>query len=237
MSRPRKLPAPWQFSTVSLFDNPALVMWNRIGSMPSTKKELRSFLGLASYYRYYIPNFPEIVLPLTDLTKRKVSNILPWSIEAEEAFVKIKDELIRMPTLHTPNISRPFWLYTDASATAIGECLAQHDDVGKELPIAFFSKNPTQMKWSTIEREAFCVLEALKKFDTWVFGGKIQVVSDHNPLTYLTSNAPHGAKLSRWALALQRYNYIVSEGYPAWKCRCLIQISDRFCKIMLTCVK
>ncbi|GBN70331.1 Retrovirus-related Pol polyprotein from transposon 297 [Araneus ventricosus] len=181
-------------------------------SRPSTKKELRSFLGLASYYRDYIPNFSEIVLPLTDLTKRKVPNVLPWSIEAGEAFVKIKDELVRMPTLHTPDISRPFWLYTDASATAIGACLAQHDDVGKELPIAFFSKKltPTQMKWSTIEREAFCVLEALKKFDTWIFGGKIQVVSDHNPLTYLTSSAPHGAKLSRWALALQRYNLTIS---------------------------
>ncbi|GBM54862.1 Retrovirus-related Pol polyprotein from transposon 297 [Araneus ventricosus] len=181
-------------------------------STPSTKKELRSFLGLASYYRDYISNFSEIVLPLTDLTKRKVSNVLPWSIEAEEAFVKIKDELIRMPTLHTPDISRPFWLFTDASATAIGACLAQHDDVGKELPIAFFSKKltPTQMKWSTIEREAFCVLEALKKFDTWIFGGKIQVISDHNPLTYLTNSAPHGAKLSRWALALQRYNLTIS---------------------------
>ncbi|GBM76724.1 Retrovirus-related Pol polyprotein from transposon 297, partial [Araneus ventricosus] len=181
-------------------------------SRPSTKKELRSFLGLASYYRDYIPNFSEIVVPLTDLTKRKVSNVLPWSIEAGEAFVNIKDELVRMPTLHTPDIGRPFWLYTDASATAIGACLAQHDDVGKELPIAFFSKKlaPTQMKWSTIEREAFCVLEALKKFDTSVFGGKIQVVSDHNPLTYLTNSAPHGAKLSRWALALQRYNLTIS---------------------------
>ncbi|GBN84296.1 Retrovirus-related Pol polyprotein from transposon opus [Araneus ventricosus] len=116
-----------------------------------------------------------------------------------------------MSTLHTPDISRPFWLYTDASATAIGACLAQHDDVGKELPIAFFSKKltPTQMKWSTIEREVVC-LEALKKFDTWVFGGKIQVVSDHKPLTYLTNSTPHGAKLSRWALALQRYNLTVS---------------------------
>ncbi|GBN17717.1 Retrovirus-related Pol polyprotein from transposon 297 [Araneus ventricosus] len=136
-------------------------------SRPSTKKELRSFLGLASYYRDYIPNFSEIVLPLTDLTKRKVSNILPWSIEAEEAFVKIKDELVRMPTLHTPDISRPFRLYTDASA--IGACLAQHDDVGKELPIAFFSKKltPTQMKWSTTEREAFCVLEEIRYLDIW----------------------------------------------------------------------
>ncbi|GBO35265.1 hypothetical protein AVEN_177938-1 [Araneus ventricosus] len=101
-------------------------------SRPSTKKELRSFLGHASYYRDYIPNVSEIVLPLTDLTKSKVPNAFPWSIEAEEAFVKIKNELIRMPTLHTRDISRPFWLYTDASAIAIGACLAQHDDVGKK---------------------------------------------------------------------------------------------------------
>ncbi|GBO14710.1 hypothetical protein AVEN_67393-1, partial [Araneus ventricosus] len=64
-------------------------VWRNL-SRPSTKKELRSFLGLASYYRDYIPNFPEIVLPPTDLTKRKVSNILPWSIEAEEALQKSK---------------------------------------------------------------------------------------------------------------------------------------------------
>ncbi|GBM20371.1 hypothetical protein AVEN_222083-1 [Araneus ventricosus] len=140
-----------------------------------------------------------------------------------------------MPTLHTPDISRLFWLYTDASATAIGACLAQRDDVGKELPIAFLSKKltPTQMKWSTIGREAFCVLEALKKFDTWVFGGKIQVVSDHNPLTYLTSWSKT-IKMGTCTAAIQP-DCIVSEVYSAWKCRC--QIRDRLCKIMLMCVR
>ncbi|GBL99508.1 Retrovirus-related Pol polyprotein from transposon opus [Araneus ventricosus] len=57
-------------------------------SIPSTKKGLRSFLGLASYYRDYIPNFSEIVLPLTDISKGKVSNILPWSIEEGGSFCK-----------------------------------------------------------------------------------------------------------------------------------------------------
>ncbi|GBN43265.1 Retrovirus-related Pol polyprotein from transposon opus [Araneus ventricosus] len=145
-----------------------------------------------------------------------------------------------MPTLYIPDISRPFWLYTDASATAIGACLAQHDDVGKEWLIAFFSKKPTptQIKWSTIEREAFCVLEALKRFDTWVFGGKIQVVSDRNPLTHLTSNVPHGAKLSRWTLALQRCNLTISyrrgiqHGNADASSRLAID-----CKIMLMCVR
>ncbi|GFQ68761.1 retrovirus-related Pol polyprotein from transposon 297 [Trichonephila clavata] len=104
-----------------------------------------------------------------------------------------------MPSLHTPDLSRPFLLFTDGSATAIGACLAQHNDHMEEMPIAFFNKKLTlaQMKWSTLERE-----EALRKFDTWIFGSQIQVISDHDPLTYLTNSAPHSAKLTRWALAL-----------------------------------
>ena len=117
-----------------------------------------------------------------------------------------------MPALYTPNFDRPFQLYTDASAEAVGACLAQNDSDGKENPIAFFSKKltPTQRRWSTIEREAYAVLEALRKFDTWVFGSKIEIISDHNPLTFLTQGMPQGAKLARWALALQRYNMTIS---------------------------
>ncbi|GFR14356.1 retrovirus-related Pol polyprotein from transposon 297 [Trichonephila clavata] len=77
--------------------------------------------------------------------------------------------------------------------------------IWKKCQLLSLAKN-----WSTIEREAFSVLEALRKFDTWIFGSQIQVISDHDPLTYLTNSAPHSAKLTRWALALQRYNVKVS---------------------------
>ncbi|GBN00344.1 hypothetical protein AVEN_270116-1 [Araneus ventricosus] len=66
------------------------------------------------------------------------------------------------------------------------------------------------MRWATIEREAYAVQEALKKYDTWIFGARIQVISDHNPLTYLTQQTPHSAKLTRWSLALQRYDETLS---------------------------
>ncbi|GFX98924.1 retrovirus-related Pol polyprotein from transposon 412 [Trichonephila clavipes] len=117
-----------------------------------------------------------------------------------------------MPSLHTPDLSHPFLLFTDASATAISACLAEHNNHVEEMPIAFFSKKLTlsQMKWSTTEREAFSVLEALRKFYTWIFGSQIQVISDHDPLTYLTNSVPHSAKWTRWVLALQRYNVKVS---------------------------
>ncbi|GFY17186.1 retrovirus-related Pol polyprotein from transposon opus [Trichonephila clavipes] len=175
-------------------------------SVPVTKKEIRSFLGLTSYYREYIPNFASLVLPLTELTKNRVPNIIPWNEAAEQAFTKLKAQLVKAPSLYTPNLSKPYQLYTDASATAIGACLSQNDDKGKENSIAFFSKKltETQTRRATIEREAYAVIEALKRFDSWIFGDEIEVISDHNPLTYLTLTTPQSAKLTRWALALQR---------------------------------
>ncbi|GFW84074.1 retrovirus-related Pol polyprotein from transposon opus [Trichonephila clavipes] len=123
-----------------------------------------------------------------------------------------KAQLVKAPSLYTPDLSKPYQLYTDASATAIGACLSQNDEKGKENPIAFFSKKltETQTRWATIEREAYAVIEALKRFDSWIFGVEIEVISDHNPLTYLTLTTPQSAKLTRWALALQRYNIAIS---------------------------
>ncbi|GFS80786.1 retrovirus-related Pol polyprotein from transposon opus [Trichonephila clavipes] len=127
-------------------------------------------------------------------------------------FTKLKAQLVKAPSLYTPDLSKPYQLYTDASATAIGACLSQNDEKGKENPIAFFSKKltETQTRWATIEREAYAVIEALKRFDSWIFGAEIEVISDHNPLTYLTLTTPQSAKLTRWALALQRYNIAIS---------------------------
>lgn len=179
---------------------------------PTTKKQLRSLLGMCGYYRGYVKNYAAVAAPLTALTKRSVPNPIPWEEDAQIAFAELKRSLCEATALTTPDIHKPYWLFTDASEVAAGACLAQMRDDGQERPIAFASHrfSPTQARWSTIEREAFAIIGALGKFDTWVFGAEIQVVSDHNPLSYLTTSTPHGAKLARWALALQRYNVIVT---------------------------
>jgi hypothetical protein len=87
----------------------------------------------------------------------------------------------------------------------VAAILSQRDDNARERLIAFYSRklSNAQRAWSAIEKEAFAVLDAIKRFNHWIFGYKIHVFSDHNPLSYLTDTAPKSARLLRWSLALQ----------------------------------
>lgn len=178
---------------------------------PTTKRELRSFLGLANYYRDYVANYSAVVLPLTEMTNRRVTNPLPWTEKAESAFRQIKQCLAEASALRAPNVGEEYILATDASEFAIGACLSQVDDEGREHPIAFLSKklSPAQTKWATIEREAYAIIWALQRMEAWLFGAKVRVVTDHNPLKFLTLTSPQSARLTRWALALQKFNVTI----------------------------
>ncbi|GFY32846.1 retrovirus-related Pol polyprotein from transposon 17.6 [Trichonephila clavipes] len=176
--------------------------------VPTTKKQLRSALGLRNFYRQYIPNFAKVAPPLTELTKKKVPNEIPWSKEAANAFKKLKTALCVITELQVPDIEKPYYLHADASQTAVGCCLGQLDGEDNIHPIAFGSQklNPSQQKWSTIEREAYAIIWALKRFETLLCGSNIFLLTDHNPLVFLTSAAPQCPRLQRWALAIQRHD-------------------------------
>jgi len=128
--------------------------------------------------------------------------------KVKEAFQVIKDALCSTKVLRTARFDREFILQTDASDYAVGACLSQKDDDGSEHPVAFVSckLTDTQIRSSTIEKESFAIMFALKKLDYIIFGHKIVVFSDHNPLHYLVDATPKSSKLTRWALALQRYD-------------------------------
>jgi hypothetical protein len=111
-------------------------------------------------------------------------------------------------TLITPRYDREFIIHTDASGVAVGGMLSQFDDRGVLRPIAYASKkfSECQSRWSAIDREAFAILYALQKFGVIVFGSKIILYSDHNPLQFMTKGNPSSAKLLRWSLAIQKYD-------------------------------
>ena len=174
---------------------------------PTTKKQLRSVLGLFGYYRPYLKGFAELAKPLTDLTAKSGPATLAWGEEEQKAFDSLKALLTEVTALTIPVVGKPYQLYTDASGVAVGSCLAQVDEQGIEHPIAYSSQKLTdvQTRWSTIERESFAVIEALRKWHDIIFGSHITVWCDHNPLTYIVACAPKSARLTRWALALQQY--------------------------------
>ncbi|GFV00397.1 retrovirus-related Pol polyprotein from transposon 17.6 [Trichonephila clavipes] len=115
----------------------------------SKGSEVRAFLGIAGYYRQYIPMFSSLAAPLTELLKGKSKKgYISWTSECQKSFVLLKEKLSTNPVLYAPDFKRQFILQTDASDTGIGIVLAQRNDRGEEHPILYLSK-----KFSDAERE------------------------------------------------------------------------------------
>ena len=134
----------------------------------------------------------------------------PWGESQQHSFEELKRLLCKatVEPLYIVDFAKPFNLFVDASLHTVSAVLTQTGDDGTELPVAFSSTklSQAQMAWSTIEREAYAVLVALKKYRNWIFGTQVTVYSDHNPLQYLIESAPKSAKLMRWSLALQEFS-------------------------------
>jgi len=141
-----------------------------------------------------------------------VPNQITWTSDHQQAFNKLKACLCNATKLHVVEYGKPCGILVDASGIVVGCCLIQWDEKGMEKPIAFASSKltATETKWSTIERESYAVMFALRKFRNFVFGARIQIFSDHNPLLYLKESTPKSAKLTRWALGLQEFDIIWS---------------------------
>ena len=172
---------------------------------PDSVKPLRSFLGMASYYRSHIPHFSDVALPLTELTKAKAPFI--WGPEQQKAFDALKNALVKAPILAHPNVNKPYILYTDASNAAVGAILVQKDDEGVERVICYVSNKLAgpQLRWSTIEKEAYAIVNALKRLHAYLWGAKFEIHTDHSPLRSLFQSEIKSSKLARWSIQIQEF--------------------------------
>lgn len=187
---------------------------------PKNLKELKSFLGLASYYRKFIKDYAKLAKPLTNITRGENAQIkanqskkveIHLDDQALNAFKCLKDMLISSDILIFPNFEKPFILTTDASNYAIGAVLSQ-GEIGKERPITFISRslNETEEGYSTIEKEMLAIIWSLDKLRTYLYGAKnIKIFTDHQPLTFALSNRNTNAKLKRWKSRIEEYGGIL----------------------------
>lgn len=177
-------------------------------SPPSTKKQVRSFLGLIGYYRKFIPNFSTLAVPLTDLTKKGSPNKIVWTLELERSFRTLVSALVKSPILCLPDIEKPFILRTDASDVGIGAVLLQEHE-GTKFPISYASRKllDREKAYSVIEKECLGVIWGIQKFQVFLYGREFLLETDHQPLVYLNRSKVANARLMRWALALQMYKF------------------------------
>ena len=177
--------------------------------IPTSADEVSSFLGLAGYYRRFIPNFGAIAKPLTLKKTKDYKNIpFEWTKADQEAFDKLRQHLISPPILAYPDFNKEFILFTDACDYGVGAVLSQVQDNG-EVVIAYASrqlKSP-EMKFATVEKEALAVIFAIKQFRHYLAGKPFTVVSDHRPLQWLASQKDNNGRLGRWAVLLAGYDY------------------------------
>ncbi|EEQ99910.1 retrovirus polyprotein, putative, partial [Perkinsus marinus ATCC 50983] len=136
----------------------AILRW----PVPTTASELRSFVGLAGYYRHFVSHFSSVVRPLYALEpacKKEKSNSLlgKWKEEQDTAFLHLKCGLASLPALAYPDFEQPFQLVTDASDYAIGAVLEQQG-----RPLAFYSQalSGAQLRWPVYEKEAYAIFKA-----------------------------------------------------------------------------
>ena len=175
---------------------------------PTSKKTLRSFLGMISFYRSFIDHASSLTSPLSDMLKKGVKEPLEWSHESLECFQKLKLALVNDPVLKIPDLSMPFVLRTDSSSYGLGAILLQYID-NQPFPIAYASRKllDRERRYSTIERECLGIVFGVTRFSYYLLGAEFILEVDHKPLIYLKKFKGNNDRLLRWALSLQSYRF------------------------------
>jgi transposase InsO family protein len=172
---------------------------------PVNKTQVRSFIGLCSYYRKFIANFSNIARPLHKLTE--VATPFLWTGECQTAFDLLKAKLTSAPILTHPDFSKPFILDTDASQNAIGAALSQIQD-GQEKVIAYASKvlSKSERKYCVTRKELLAVVTFIKHFRPFLYGHKFLVRTDHSSLRWLLRFKDPEGQLARWLEVIAAYD-------------------------------
>ncbi|KAL7076970.1 hypothetical protein ACQ4LE_003721 [Meloidogyne hapla] len=171
---------------------------------PKDVKEVKRFLGMASFFRKFIPNFAELANPLNKLTRGRIPNF-SWSENERKVFNELKDKLTQAPCLQPPNYEKSFHLFCDASNIAYGAALMQSNDNVNLHAVCYWSRTLTEpeRQLPATHGELAAIYNAVTHFRAIIYGSKLIIYTDHRPITYLFAKASTNTKLNRWLMALQ----------------------------------
>ena len=197
----------------------AIEHWPR----PSDQKDVKQFLGLASYYRRYIKEFAVVAGPLNQLLAKYIK--FSWNDSAEESFFKLKRKLVSASVLNCPDFKKKFTLCTDASGLGLGAVLEQDNHA-----VAYYSRSlrNSERNYSTIELECLAMVEALKRLRHYLLGRQFEILTDHKPLESLSEQKSNG-RLWRWAVIIQEYDFTIKyrKGHDNGNADALSRLNDR----------
>jgi hypothetical protein len=179
----------------------AVVNWER----PTNVHEIRSFLGLAGYYRRFVEGFSKLSGPLTALTRKNARFL--WTDECEQSFQELKLWLVTAPVLTLPSESCGFVIYSDASRKGLGCVLMQN---GKVVAYASRQLKSYEKNYPTHDLELAAVVFALKIWRHYLYGEKCEIFTDHKSLKYLFTQKELNLRQRRWLELIKDYDCVIN---------------------------
>ncbi|CAA0806248.1 Uncharacterized mitochondrial protein AtMg00860, partial [Striga hermonthica] len=172
---------------------------------PKNASDIRSFLGLAGYYRRFIEGFSKVAQPLTNLTKKNIKFV--WSPQCESSFLELKRRLTSAPVLTIPDPTLEFTIYSNASKMGLGCVLMQQ---GKVVAYASRQLKPHEVNYPTHDLELAAVVHALKIWRHYLYGGKCEIFTDHKSLKYIFTQKELNMRQRRWLELMKDYDCTIS---------------------------
>ncbi|KAL2223600.1 UNVERIFIED_CONTAM: Retrovirus-related Pol polyprotein from transposon [Sesamum indicum] len=172
--------------------------------LPKDVHDLRSFLGLANYYRRFVKGYSEIARPLTDLLKK--TETWNWTPQCQVAFDNLKKAIVTDPVLALPDMSKPFVVETDASDFALGGVLMQDGH-----PVAFESRKlkDVERRYSVHEKELLAVVHCLRLWRHYLLGSHFVVRTDNTAVSHFMSQPKLTSRQARWQELLSEFHFVL----------------------------
>jgi hypothetical protein len=182
----------------------AMIEASKSWSIPATLTQLRSFLGLAEFYRHFVRDFSTIATPLNDLMKKGV--LFQWGAPQDQALYTLIDKLTHAPLLQLLDFGKTFELECDASGIGIGGMLHQE---GK--PVAYFSEKLSgpSLNYSTYDKELYALVHVLETWQHYLWTKEFSIHSDHESLKHIRGQAKLNKCHAKLVEFIEFFSYII----------------------------